>query len=167
MKKTKMKHKKVKLSIVLLLSLRLIGLHAQEAIPASGGNASGNGGSVSYSVGQMVYTTYTGTNGSIAEGVQQPYEISVVSGIEQTKNINLTCKVYPNPTSDFLILKVENYDNGNLSYQLFNISGKLLESKMLTGNEITISMENLVPATYFLKIINNQIEVKTFKIIKN
>lgn len=152
---------------ILLLSLRLTGLQAQEAIPASGGNASGSGGTASYTVGQVVYTSNTGTNGSVAQGVQQPYEISVVSGIEQAKGTNLECSAYPNPTTDFLTLNIENYNNENLSYQLFDISGKLLENKKLTSNETTISMTNLVSATYFLKVIDNNKVVKTFKIIKN
>ncbi|MCB0409870.1 MAG: hypothetical protein KDD29_06595, partial [Flavobacteriales bacterium] len=50
---------------------------AQENTVSSGGDALGVGGSASYSVGQVVYTTHTGVNGSIAQGVQQPYEISV------------------------------------------------------------------------------------------
>ena len=48
-----MKYKKLKLSTVLLLSLGLTGLQAQEAILASGGDASGSGGSASYSAGQV------------------------------------------------------------------------------------------------------------------
>ena len=45
--------------------------NAQDAIPATGGDATGSGGSASYTVGQIGYTTNTGTNGSVAEGVQQ------------------------------------------------------------------------------------------------
>jgi len=158
--------KKILLSAVLLIGIELTGLQAQEAIPASGGNASDRGGTVSYSVGQVVYTTNTGTNGSVAQGVQQPYEISVVSGIEKAKDINLICSAYPNPTTDFLTLNVKNYDNENLSYQLFDMSGKLIENKKLTSNETTITMENRVAAIYFLKVTDNQQEIKTFKIIK-
>lgn len=161
-----------KLELIILFFLCITGLQAQESIPASGGNASGSGGTVNYTVGQVVYTTNTGTNGSIAQGVQQPYEISVVSGIEQAQDINLICTAYPNPATDFLTLKVENYDNENLSYQLFDISGKLLKNKKITGNETSIDMSNLVSAIYFLKIVKtqgiaSQKEVKTFKIIKN
>jgi len=162
-----MRHKKLKLSAILFLGLGLTGLQAQEVIPASGGDASGSGGTVNYTLGQVIYTTNTGTNGSVAQGVQQPYEISFVSGIEQTKGIKLECTAYPNPTTDFLTLKVENYDNENLSYQLFDISGKLLENKKIESNETTITMIKLVPATYFLKVTDNQKEIKTFKIIKN
>jgi len=162
-----MKYKKLKLSAVLLLGLGLTGLYAQTAVPATGGNASGSGGSVSYSVGQVVYTTNTGANGSVTQGVQQPFEISVITGLEEAKGISLSVSAYPNPTTDFLNLKVENYDNTNLSYQLFDISGKLLESKKITGNHTSIVMSNLVPATYFVKVTESNKEVKTFKIIKN
>ena len=77
-----MRHKRLQLIAVLLLVIGLTRLQAQETIPAIGGNASGSGGSVSYSVGQAVYTTNTGTNGSVPQGVQQPFEISVETGNE-------------------------------------------------------------------------------------
>ena len=165
-----MKRKKVKLCAVLLLGIGIIGLQAQEAIPASGGNASGSGGSVTYSVGQVVYTINTGTSGSVAQGVQQPYEISDVTAIEEAKEITLQCSVYPNPTTDFLTLKVDAsamLSIQSMSYQLYDISGKLLENKKVEGNETRIDMDNLLPATYFLKIIQSDKVVKTFKIIKN
>ena len=148
-----MRYKKLKLSAVFLISFGLSGVYAQEAILAAGGNALGSGSSVSYSVGQLVYATNTGSSGSVAQGVQQPYEISVVSGIEQGKHMNLICMAYPNPTTDLLTLKTENYDNKVLSYLLYNVNGKLLESKKLTGNKTTISMANHAPATYLLKIL--------------
>jgi hypothetical protein len=158
---------KLKVSAVILLIFGLTDLQAQEAISASGGNASGSGGSVSYSVGQMVYITNTGTNSSAAQGVQQPFEISVVTGLEEAEGISLRCSVYPNPTTDYLVLNVENFDKENLYYQLIDINGKPLENKKITGNETTIVMSSLVPATYFLKVTQNNKEVKTFKIVKN
>ena len=142
-------------------------IQAQNAIPASGSNASGSGGTVSYSVGQVVYTTYTSTSGSVAHGVQQPFEISVITGLEETKDINLICSVYPNPTSSFLTLKVENFNKEDLSFILFDSNGKLLERKMVTGNETIIPMTNLFSGIYFLKVINSEKEIKIFKIIRN
>jgi len=162
-----MKHKKPKLSAVLLLGLASAGLYAQEAIPASGGNASGSGGSVSYSIGQVVYITNSGTNGSAAQGVQQPYEISVVTGLIEANAINLICSAYPNPVSQYVRLKIENYKTKNLTYQLYDDSGKLLENRKVVGNETTIDMSNLVIATYILKVSERNKTVKIFKIIKN
>ncbi len=165
-----MRHKKLKLSAVLLLGLGLIVLQAQESVNITGGNASGSGGSASYSVGQIVYTTNTGTNGTVAKGVQQPYEISVVTGLEEAKGINLSVIAYPNPTTDYLTLEVDSSTTlsiQSMSYQLYDIDGKLLQNEKITGTQTSIVMSNLGSATYFVKVVQGNKEVKTFKIIKN
>ena len=162
-----MKHKRLKLSALLFLGLGLTGLQAQTSVNATGGNASGSGGSASYSVGQLAYTTNTGTNGSVSEGVQQPFEISVVTGIEEAKGINLSVTAYPNPTTDYLTLSISEFEISNLTYQLYDISGKLLQSEKITGNQTNIVMSNLVPANYFVKVIAGNQLIKEFKIIKN
>ncbi|GAB4451343.1 MAG: hypothetical protein Fur0028_06900 [Bacteroidales bacterium] len=164
---SKMRHKRLKLTAILLLGLGLTGLQAQTSVNATGGDASGSGGSASYSVGQVVYTTNTGTNGTVAQGVQQPYEISVVTGIEQAKGINLSVSAYPNPTTDYLTLEVKDFELLTLNFQLFDMNGKLLQSEKITSNQTSIVMSNLVPATYFVKVIQGNKEVKSFKIIKN
>ena len=162
-----MRHKRLKLSAVLLLGLGLTGLQAQTSVNATDGDVSGSGGSVSYSVGQVVYTTHTGTSGSVAEGVQQPYEISVVTGLEEAKGINLSVSAYPNPTTDYLTLEVKDVELLNLHFQMYDMNGKLLQIEKITGNQTSIVMSNLVPANYFVKVIQGNKEVKTFKIIKN
>lgn len=162
-----MKNKKVKLCAVLLLSIGLSTVKAQDAIPAIGGNASGNGGSVSYTVGQVADNTNSGTTGSEFQGVQQPYETTVVTGLEEANGIRLVLSVYPNPASDHIKLKAENYKSENLSYQFLDITGKVLESKKLDKSETIIDMYNFASATYFLKVIRDKKEVKTFKIIKH
>lgn len=162
-----MKYKKLKLSATLLLGLGLTGLHAQTSVNATGGNASGSGGSASWSVGQVVYQTHTGTSGSVVEGVQQPYEISVVIAIEEAAAINLSVSAYPNPTTDYLTLEVEEFELSNLNFHLFDMQGKLLQSEKITGIQTIIVMNNFVSATYFVKVIQNNREVKVFKLIKN
>ena len=166
-----MRHKRLHISTVLLLALGFSGLQAQTAIVATGGNASGSGGSMSYSVGQVFYTTATGTNGSVAQGVQQPFEISVETGVEKT-SINLTASVYPNPTTNYLTLEVKDFELTALHYQLYDLQGKLLQTKKISEAKTKIVMSNLLPAIYFVKIVETRHalsvkEIKTFKIIKN
>jgi hypothetical protein len=162
-----MGHKLLRLSILFLLGLGLTRLQAQEAIPTTGGDASGSGGSVAYSIGQIVYTTNIGTTGSVAQGVQQPFEISIITGINEARVINLMVTVYPNPTSDYLTLEVKDFGLANLNFQLYDIQGKLLQSQKITDNRTNIVMNNLTPATYFVKVNEVKKEIKTFKIIKN
>jgi hypothetical protein len=159
-----MNYKKIKLSAFLLV----IGLtaQAQQANPATGGDATGIGGSVAYSVGQIVYTTHTGTTGSVAQGVQQPYEISVVLGIENSL-IDLDISAYPNPTTHHLTLSIGNDISETLHFQLCDLSGKIIERRKISNRTETIHMENLATGPYFLKVSNANNEVKIFKIIKN
>lgn len=141
-------------------------LQAQNAISSSGGNASGNGGSASYSIGQIVYFTNTGSNGFEIQGVQQPYEILELTGIEEN-GIALTCSVYPNPSANFLTLKIKDCGKENLTCQLLDINGKLLETKKISSDETNITICNLIPAVYLLKVVQDNKEIKTFKVIKN
>jgi hypothetical protein len=166
-----MKLFRLKLILLLLLFFGFKSIYAQKAVPASGGEASGNSGSASYSIGQMIYTSNSGTNFSASEGVQQSYEITITTNIEEDQRINLKVSAYPNPTNDFLTLKVDNSEISKLSYKLFNLQGKLLKDDKITESNTNIDMRNLVPSAYFLKIIQSTPsftqEIKTFKIIKN
>lgn len=155
----------IKKLLVTTLLLGLTQVNAQEAVVTSGGNASGTNGNVSYSVGQIVYTTNTGATGSVAQGVQQPFEIQTVLGAENF-NINLQLAVYPNPTTNWLQLEVKNTEFTNLSYQLFDLNGRMILNQKITTETSTISMEQLPAAIFLLKVVNNNKEVKTFKIIK-
>lgn len=152
------------LSIVFFL-LCLEGMQAQESVNATGGNFSGNGGTVSYSIGQVVYQTYSASNGSVAQGVQQPYEISTISGID-IPEIVLQFSAYPNPTADVLNLAIGNYDHEKLAFQLFDVAGRLVQEQTISEVNTVIDMDRLPTATYYLNIIDNQKTIKTFKVIK-
>ena len=160
-----MKHKKLTASALFLL-LCLGGLHAQETVPAAGGDATGAGGTSSYTIGQLVYTTNTGGSGSVSQGVQQLYEITTITEIEVSE-INLEFTAYPNPTENFLTLQIGDYGNEQLSYQLYDMRGKLLDNKQVLIKNTSISMQALPSSTYFLYVLDNNSLIKTFKIIKN
>ena len=152
---------------LLLLSNLVIPVLAQNTISATGGSATGSGGFVSYTIGQIANGTFSSTSGIVAQGVQQPYEISVLTTINAAKDISLIFSIYPNPSSDFLTLKVENFEIVKLSCWLYGVGGNLIESKKVLSSETQIRMTNQVSGSYFLKVTVNNKEVKTFKIIKN
>ncbi len=164
-----MKKTKKRFTTLTLLCFSFTAAQAQQAVVTSGGNASGSGGTCAYSIGQTVYTTHTSLTGSVAQGVQQPYEISTVLGIN-IDQISLEIEVFPNPTVDFLTLNVSAttlLSNQFMNVQLYETSGKLIESKTIKNSTEKIGMENMPTGTYFLKVMNNNKEIKTFKIIKN
>ena len=159
-----MKHKKIKLS-VLLLGLGITA-QAQQTTAASGGDASGSGGTVAYSIGQVVYTTNTDASGTVNQGVQQPYEIIAV-GIKEPK-LTISLSAFPNPTANNLTLQISEYNNEKLAYQLFDMQGKLLSNEQVNAQQTQISTASLPTGTYFINVVNQENKkVQSFKIIKN
>lgn len=158
----------IKMNVLLLFTfiISLTTASAQSSVNTSGGNATGIGGSVSYSIGQTTFQSYNGTNGSIANGVQQPYEISVLTSIEGTNGINLLIFAYPNPTTDYLTLEVNDFDFTNLHFQLYDIKGLLLQNNKIINKQTSIFLNHLLPANYFLKVIKDNEVIKIFKLIK-
>jgi len=139
---------------------------AQDAISAAGGDATGSGGSVAFTVGQILFSSSSGASGEVFQGVQQPYEIMVISGLDQFEDMNLIISTYPNPVTDLLILKVESLGRKDLNFQMYNIDGRVVVSDKLLNTETNIDMSHLAPGAYLLKVIMEKEAVKTFKIIK-
>ncbi|MFO7701768.1 MAG: T9SS type A sorting domain-containing protein [Psychroflexus maritimus] len=159
--------KKLFKSAVLLTAILLwvSGIQAQESIHTSGGDATGSGGSAAYSIGQVVYTTNTGSSGSVAQGVQQAYEIFSLDVKEVRSSISL--EVFPNPTTNNLTLQISEYNNEEYSYLLYDMFGKALSKGQITSQRTQINTSGLPSATYIIHIRNKAKQnVKSFKIIK-
>lgn len=152
--------------LLLILTFLVNPSLAQESLNTSGGNALGIGGSASYSVGQTVYTNDTANGFSIANGVQQPYEISEIVGFEKADSISLALAIYPNPANEYLILEVKEFNLSNISFQLIDISGKLIITQKINSIQSIVDMSQLSPAIYFITIFCENMELKKFKIIK-
>jgi hypothetical protein len=152
--------------ILLTAGLLWAGLaQSQESANASGGDATGSGGTVAYSVGQVVYTSNTSSSGTVDQGVQHAFEIYTV-GIKETE-LNISLSVFPNPTVDYLTLQIRDYNNEKLSYQLFDMQGKQLSNGQITAQQTQIDMTGLPTATYFVNIVNQENkQVQSFEIIK-
>ena len=151
--------------LAFLLSFSVQAQTSHQVLSATGGDASGSGGTVAYSVGQIAYTTSTGATGSVAQGVEQAYEISSV-GIKETA-LNISLSVFPNPTSDFLTLKVQDYNNEALSYNLLDEQGKLVLNEQIITQDTQVAMSTLARGAYFINIVQANKKIQTFKIIKN
>ena len=154
-----------KIIALIIFGCSIISIQAQQTTVSAGGDASGIGGTFSYSIGQVVYTYNYGTDVIVAQGVQQPFEISIL-GLDNYQ-INLVMQTYPNPTKDYLVLNVHALDLSNMIFQLYDVNGRLIETRTMFSPIETICMMNLPSSVYVLKVINNNKEVKSFKIIKN
>jgi hypothetical protein len=62
----------------LIMAFNGLLLNAQSSTLASGGEGTGPGGTVSFSIGQLAVETVLGSQGSVSPGVQQTHESWVV-----------------------------------------------------------------------------------------
>jgi hypothetical protein len=139
--------------------------YGQTSVNTAGGEVKNASGSVSYSIGQVAYTSVSNSNGSVSQGVQQVYHISTLNVEEKVFNFSLS--VYPNPTQDNLNLRVGNYRQEQMVYRLLDSGGKLLSEAKMQGQETIIDMQHFATATYFVEVHHENKKVQTFKIIKN
>lgn len=160
-----MKTKKIKYSIISLVVLCISQAFSQQSINASGSEATGIGGTASYTIGETVYTSNTGSSGTVAQGVQHAYEIFVVGLPSST--IDISINIFPNPTVDNLTLLISNYNQDKLSFLVHDMHGKILESGTILSVETNICVTEYQSATYFIHVVDqNNARVQTFKIIK-
>jgi len=148
------------------MNIFIINASAQQATTAAGGDATGSGGSTAFSVGQVVYTTNTSNSGTITQGVQQPYEIFLITGIDD-KNISLQLSVYPNPTENIMTLEISDFSDKQWSYKLHDVGGKIIAENSIRSNKTEINITHLSAAVYFLSVFQKENEIKTFRISKN
>jgi len=150
--------------LVFSLSLLSFGLvNAQSNTVTSGGTATGSGGSISFSVGQTNVSYDSSATGTVNQGVQQPYDISITVGLKE-KNISLLA--FPNPTKDELTISVLDIASHTYSYQLSDLNGKITHSGNLNVTRSTLDVKSLTAGVYLLKIEENNSTIKSYKIVK-
>lgn len=138
---------------------------AQVSVNAAGGDATDSGGSIAYSLGQVIYTTNANTSGTISQGVQQAYEIYSL-GISETK-MNFSFSIFPNPTVDYLTLQITGYKNEILYCKVFDMQGKILISEQVSGEQTKINTAKLPASSYIIGITNQENkQLQSYKIIK-
>jgi hypothetical protein len=157
----------MKKTLKILIAFCLFGygaLRAQEIITPSGDYFSNSNGSLSSTIGEPINETLTGSENVITQGFQQS-KLTITS-VNELPNLDYTITAFPNPAKEHVKIKCDSQKNENLSYELYDNSGKLLQKKQFDGSETEISFSNLKPSDYYIKIDSGQKEVKVFKIVK-
>jgi hypothetical protein len=139
----------------------------QQSFTVSGIDVSGSTGTMSVSVGQFDYGVISGENVILIAGVQQPFDTPLQTNAESLPDEGLNFDLYPNPTTNRVILKITGEDLNELSYRLIDADGKELETAPVIKDETIVSLNNFRNSVYFLIVMNHSGNLKIFKIIKN
>ena len=151
--------------LMLLVMLFQSNLFSQQNTTSTGGEASGIGGTVNYSVGQIDFSAQSGTNGNLNQGVQQPLEFFNLGFEGETINFNV--QLFPNPTVAHLHVNLTEIPLEGLSYVLSDFNGKIIETRAIDAENLIINLAEQSRATYILNFIRKGKVEGTYQIIKN
>lgn len=146
------------------------GLRAQATFGIVGGEVSGEGGSMSYTMGQIaVETSYARvTNASkvaanLREGVHQTYTVEELA-IDGVAALDFDISVYPNPTTDNVTVKTGRNDM-DMCFELYGVDGRLMQKGLIREAEQNIDMQDYAAGAYILRIASGK-RMNNYRIVK-
>lgn len=163
-----MRHKRLKLSAILLLGLGLTGLQAQTmCVKESSGTEShyalSNIRKITFGAGNLTVTkTDNSTWVCTLNSLQCLSFADNTTGVQATHSETEILHVYPNPVKDLLIIDVP----GVGTIQLLSIDGKVLQSRQVNLAGITTLATGQLPEGIYICRYSNGTLIKTVKIIK-
>lgn len=136
-----------------------------DVICAAGSFYANNSNSVSWTIGECIPETFTNSGNELTQGFQQGiYGITTAVNYTETR---MKIDVFPNPATDFVILKIQLPDKRDYFFQLFDSNGFCLKNKKITSIKSEISLSGFSNGIYLLNVFDpNQKILKSFKIIK-
>lgn len=156
---------------ILYIALLMSGLDSfsQNGFVSAGADGSNENGSVSFSVGQVVYQSRETADGSysLTQGVQQPYTISSMplpDGLQELAGIQLTA--YPNPATDVLNLSIEGIDCKGMTFAISDVKARMQMKGDITSEYTQIDVAQLLAGVYFVEVKKNNQIVRAFKVVK-
>lgn len=156
--------KTVTLIIFSLFFLYQSKLNAQEVVASGGDYFSNAYGSLCFTFGETITETFSRNEHILTQGFQQTRLTVTVA--DSIIGANLIVNANPNPAKTVVRVSVENAEKEKLTYKLLKTSGEQLLSGQFDPPETDIPVYTLPPSIYILKIYQNSLEIKSFKIIK-
>jgi len=116
-----------------------------------------------YVVGPTFYGVYS--NGLVTS-ITENTTIYTPTGLSTSSIEDLQINVFPNPSSDFLVIQVGGILKDNLQFKLYDIEGSLVQvGKMNAGSTLeNLDIRTIYEGTYLLEIFNGK-ESKTLKVL--
>lgn len=132
-----------------------------------------NGNSLSYSMGESMVATTSNFNQTLTQGFQQN-SFKAVVGIIEVKDVTINVEAYPNPTTEFLNIKISgnHKELNSKEYELilFDMLGKQVQLDKNWTDEQTIRLDlKQIPTGMYMvnfKEIATSKIVSTFKVTK-
>ena len=136
--------------LLILLCLPLIGFGqvATPSVVSSSGDSYSNGGVImDYTLGEIVIETFSNSANILTQGFHQG-DLKITTAVV---NLDIKTKIYPNPTTNFIIIELEK--NVNAELLVYDINGKIvIKDKLRDEQKKQLDFSFLTQGNYFLHI---------------
>jgi hypothetical protein len=139
--------------------------NAQQVISSSGSVLKNSTGSLSFTVGELVIDTKNAGVTTITQGFHQTK--LTITAMNVLREQNFSISAFPNPTNDFVNLKIEKGEIRDVEFILFDLQGKVLSNRKIESTNTEVSFSGYNSGNYLLKVIQKGKEIQTFKIVKD
>ena len=156
----------LKLALPALCLFLSLAAACQSGLTSTGGVATGDNGSVTYSVGLVSYAYLQDDDFLFSQGLQHAYEISPV-GITKELYSPFNLSAFPNPTLGNVSLVSEKPISGSLKLELLSENGQLILREDINSQRTEISLSSLAAGVYIIQVYDGENAIQSFKIIKN
>jgi hypothetical protein len=122
----------MKKGLLILLCLPILGFGqvTSPSVVSSSGDSYSNGNVImDYTLGEIVVETHTNSTTILTQGFHQ----EILKITTEVVNIDIKTKVYPNPTTNFLIVELEK--NVNADILVYDINGKIVIKDRLNNEQ--------------------------------
>ncbi|MDA3818055.1 MAG: T9SS type A sorting domain-containing protein [Prolixibacteraceae bacterium] len=168
-----MRHKKLKLSAVILLGLGLTGLQAQtiyvkESSSTQTAYTLSNIQKMSFSSGNLTVTKTDNSSNVYALNDLRYLNFSdVLTDLQEDLSVqNQILKIYPNPIGDILNIDLTGMPATEGTLSILNFEGKTMLSRQVNNESILSLNISSLPTGIYLCQYANTTGIKTVKIIK-
>ena len=136
-------------------------LFSQEVVSSQGDSYTNSGGSLDFTIGEVVTFTASNVENILTQGFHQTNWsfVNIENHVPSYEAI-----IFPNPAEDFLNIQASLYED--VSYILYDEMGKLILQGRLLTEKTSLEVSQLATGRYSLILNNSKENLKTFNIIK-
>ncbi|HLO92070.1 MAG: T9SS type A sorting domain-containing protein [Chloroflexota bacterium] len=121
---------------------------SRSVITSAGTTQTNNGERISWTLGEPVVGTMSGTTHQLGNGFFPSMDVSVFLAEPEKESINLI-EVFPNPASSLITMR--NKENHRMEYWLNNTDGSIISHQTASSGD-NLNLSGLANGNYFLKV---------------
>ena len=138
----------------------------RQVIASAGGSGFSQNVHLDWTLGESFVAQHITSDARLTEGFQQAFLIIETVLTPDIKSDFFDIQIKPNPTSSHISVIFNPDFQGNLDYEIFDLSGKSMGKHVVNPNDnYEIDMRNFSEGMYLLKFFY-QDKSKTYRVIK-